>query len=93
MTSQNMFAPYAVHVTDGMVKYRRRGDFFQTRDESCPVGWDLIEIEVARNEHEPFQVVIQASEKELKRGDARCLKNYGVSRTIYLCSAIRCLVS
>lgn len=66
MAAQNPFAPYAVQVTDGMMKYRRRGDFFQTRDEFRPRRWDLVEIEAARNEHEPFQVVIYAADTTLK---------------------------
>ena len=65
MESQNRNHPFAVQVTDGMVKFRRRGDFFQTRDEFQSFRWDLVEIEAARNEHEPFQVVILAAERDL----------------------------
>lgn len=59
--------PYAVQVTDGMVKFRRHGDFFKTRDEfrHDSYRWDRVELEAARNEHEPFQVVIFAAERDL----------------------------
>lgn len=66
MSSYNPCAPYAVQVTDSMVKFQRRGDFFQTRDEFRPAGWDSIHLEAARNEHEPFQVAIFAADGDLK---------------------------
>ena len=66
MTSQNPFSPYAVCATNSMLKYRRQGDFFQTRDEFKSMRLDRVCIEAARNEHEPFQVVILAADTDLK---------------------------
>jgi hypothetical protein len=62
----NPLKPYAVQIADGMTKFRRRGDFFQRRDEFHPLREDLVELEAGRNEHEPFQVAIFAADGDLR---------------------------
>ena len=58
--------PYAVQITDGMTKFCRNDNFFKTRDQFRTSPLDTVQIEAARNEHEPFQVVIAALQDDLK---------------------------
>ena len=63
--------PYTVQITDGMTKFCRHDNFFKTRDQFRSSPLDTVQIEAARNEHEPFQVVIAALQEDLRDVEIR----------------------